>query len=144
MSGKSRCSEGGRRTYTNIKTYLRNGAIDFFFSSRRRHTIFDCDWSSDVCSSDLSSPPYGLRSLVQHENLVPKIRPRRLAHQGTRCAMHHLVNDDRLFRRRMWKLPSEKSFVVVDDRGAWHCQHLTLPRRSRGYLPQHESGRPST
>src|SRR5256886_429537 len=28
----------------------------FFFSSRRRHTRFDCDWSSDVCSSDLSWP----------------------------------------------------------------------------------------
>src|SRR2546430_3033728 len=27
----------------------------FFFSSRRRHTRFDCDWSSDVCSSDLFS-----------------------------------------------------------------------------------------
>src|SRR3972149_11535997 len=27
----------------------------FFFSSRRRHTRFDCDWSSDVCSSDLPS-----------------------------------------------------------------------------------------
>src|SRR2546430_7896375 len=27
----------------------------FFFSSRRRHTRFDCDWSSDVCSSDLGS-----------------------------------------------------------------------------------------
>src|SRR5207237_6898415 len=26
----------------------------FFFSSRRRHTIFKCDWSSDVCSSDLT------------------------------------------------------------------------------------------
>src|SRR2546430_2141638 len=26
---------------------------DFFFASRRRHTRFDCDWSSDVCSSDL-------------------------------------------------------------------------------------------
>src|SRR5205085_3214865 len=26
----------------------------FFFSSRRRHTSFDCDWSSDVCSSDLA------------------------------------------------------------------------------------------
>src|SRR2546430_11949930 len=25
----------------------------FFISSRRRHTRFDCDWSSDVCSSDL-------------------------------------------------------------------------------------------
>src|SRR5260370_18043226 len=28
----------------------------FFFSSRRRHTRFKCDWSSDVCSSDLPSP----------------------------------------------------------------------------------------
>src|SRR6476661_9898848 len=27
--------------------------IDFFFSSRRRQTSFKCDWSSDVCSSDL-------------------------------------------------------------------------------------------
>src|SRR6266480_6053397 len=25
----------------------------FFFSSRRRHTRLTCDWSSDVCSSDL-------------------------------------------------------------------------------------------
>src|SRR5260370_25491938 len=29
----------------------------FFFSSRRRHTRFKCDWSSDVCSSDLVVPP---------------------------------------------------------------------------------------
>src|SRR5260370_29314093 len=28
----------------------------FFFSSRRRHTRFKCDWSSDVCSSDLNLP----------------------------------------------------------------------------------------
>src|SRR2546430_1764811 len=27
--------------------------LDLFFTSIRRHTIFDCDWSSDVCSSDL-------------------------------------------------------------------------------------------
>src|SRR5690606_20487279 len=27
----------------------------FFFSSRRRHTRFSRDWSSDVCSSDLPS-----------------------------------------------------------------------------------------
>src|SRR5579862_3295226 len=33
----------------------------FFFSSRRRHTRWNCDWSSDVCSSDLEN---GLR-LVQ-------------------------------------------------------------------------------
>src|SRR2546428_10513262 len=28
----------------------------FFFSSRRRHTRSDRDWSSDVCSSDLDRP----------------------------------------------------------------------------------------
>src|SRR5690242_21094341 len=27
----------------------------FFFSSRRRHTRLTCDWSSDVCSSDLEA-----------------------------------------------------------------------------------------
>src|SRR5260221_9643250 len=27
--------------------------VFFFFSSRRRHTRSLCDWSSDVCSSDL-------------------------------------------------------------------------------------------
>src|SRR5207237_6158085 len=30
----------------------------FFFSSRRRHTRFKCDWSSDVCSSDLAPCNY--------------------------------------------------------------------------------------
>src|SRR5690606_39562042 len=43
----------------------------FFFSSRRRHTRFSRDWSSDVCSSDLSvnvsffSPGF-LVSLIQY------------------------------------------------------------------------------
>src|SRR2546430_3733944 len=36
----------------------------FFFSSRRRHTRFDCDWSSDVCSSDLHCLPVNLPSLA--------------------------------------------------------------------------------
>src|SRR5256886_9207972 len=35
-----------------IKYYV--DRVFFFFSSRRRHTRFDCDWSSDVCSSDLT------------------------------------------------------------------------------------------
>src|SRR5438034_5817742 len=36
------------------QTYLRTSFF-FFFSSRRRHTRSLCDWSSDVCSSDLQS-----------------------------------------------------------------------------------------
>src|SRR2546430_3549961 len=39
----------------------------FFFSSRRRHTRFDCDWSSDVCSSDLDDG-----SCVCIAGLLPK------------------------------------------------------------------------
>src|SRR5438477_172335 len=31
----------------------------FFFSSRRRHTRLTCDWSSDVCSSDLRQTEIG-------------------------------------------------------------------------------------
>src|ERR1022692_4206733 len=31
-----------------------NVLVCFFFSSRRRHTRLQGDWSSDVCSSDLS------------------------------------------------------------------------------------------
>src|SRR5436189_6377101 len=33
--------------------------IFFFFSSRRRHTRYIGDWSSDVCSSDLGQSPRG-------------------------------------------------------------------------------------
>src|SRR5690606_40279911 len=34
----------------------------FFFSSRRRHTRFSRDWSSDVCSSDLGQALVQLRA----------------------------------------------------------------------------------
>src|SRR3972149_1683683 len=47
----------------------------FFFTSRRRHTRFDCDWSSDVCSSDL-----GVRQLVgddpgESSNVLERVAP---------------------------------------------------------------------
>src|SRR5699024_433794 len=35
--------------------WRRGAALSFFFSSRRRHTRSKRDWSSDVCSSDLSA-----------------------------------------------------------------------------------------
>src|SRR5216683_8250736 len=36
--------------------YTGRGISFFFFSSRRRHTRSDRDWSSEVCSSDLFRP----------------------------------------------------------------------------------------
>src|SRR5437764_10500690 len=38
--------------YVNIHAY---NFVFFFFSSRRRHTRYIGDWSSDVCSSDLGN-----------------------------------------------------------------------------------------
>src|SRR5258707_15007637 len=47
--------------------YLESAGIDlFFFSSRRRHTRYWRDWSSDVCSSDLHvMVPSSYRSIIR-------------------------------------------------------------------------------
>src|SRR5690242_21003680 len=50
----------------------------FFFSSRRRHTRLTCDWSSDVCSSDL-----GGRAVPAHRAVQPLAA-------GPRSAFVHL------------------------------------------------------
>src|SRR5690606_39834733 len=43
----------------------------FFFSSRRRHTRFSRDWSSDVCSSDLNRDLRTFRTTLETtENLI--------------------------------------------------------------------------
>src|SRR5690606_40623128 len=54
----------------------------FFFSSRRRHTRFSRDWSSDVCSSDL------LQHVIDHrQNDV------RMPASGIDCALVPLTVD---------------------------------------------------
>src|SRR6266481_2591936 len=42
----------------------------FFFSSRRRHTRWNCDWSSDVCSSDLTTALEATRIAVKYRTPV--------------------------------------------------------------------------
>src|SRR2546430_17083387 len=68
----------------------------FFFSSRRRHTRFDCDWSSDVCSSDLAVFDGFPRTAAQAE-----LVDRTLAERGQR--LNHIllldVSEDELVRR---------------------------------------------
>src|SRR5260370_41044077 len=49
------------------ETFVASFGFIFFFSSRRRHTRFKCDWSSDVCSSDLLAIYLGAgKSLAEH------------------------------------------------------------------------------
>src|SRR5256886_10556204 len=49
-------------------------SLFFFFSSRRRHTRFDCDWCSDVCSSDLHDSRRGHRRLHHGVHSPPDVR----------------------------------------------------------------------
>src|SRR5690606_11622724 len=51
----------------------------FFFSSRRRHTRFSRDWSSDVCSSDLHAP-----------HLLQEIALKNKGHKITTTIDYHL------------------------------------------------------
>src|SRR5260370_13918819 len=62
----------------------------FFFASRRRHTRFKCDWSSDVCSSDLERAMCSLdglfaqlRLLANSPSRLHMARSRRLGEQFT-------------------------------------------------------------
>src|SRR5437762_8190290 len=59
--------------------------FDFFFSSRRRHTRYIGDWSSDVCSSDLVAFTYiedEVRSLQTFGSFLQRYRPLLQAGQG--------------------------------------------------------------
>src|SRR5256885_13170332 len=47
--------------------------VYFFFSSRRRHTRLQGDWSSDVCSSDLNFLPIIPKGFMDSLNLMSPI-----------------------------------------------------------------------
>src|SRR5262249_62058502 len=53
------------RVVVSERSVVVRGGLFFFFTSRRRHTILVSDWSSDVCSSDLSArlSPRGRKNL---------------------------------------------------------------------------------
>src|SRR5690606_40163123 len=46
----------------------------FLFSSRRRHTMFSRDWSSDVCSSDLAAVALENLDIFDEEGLNANVR----------------------------------------------------------------------
>src|SRR5438477_12473434 len=81
----------------------------FFFSSRRRHTRLTCDWSSDVCSSDL------LLDLAD-EGLNLFVQPRQVALLG---------QDDG------GQVRSEERRVGKECRCRWSPEHKKKKRKSR-------------
>src|SRR5699024_12194953 len=76
----------------------------FFFSSRRRHTRSKRDWSSDVCSSDLSSPgahDMGMYSSPTNRSRTPTSVDSRVQ-AGKGCG----ISQDRVEVRRVVVLES--------------------------------------
>src|SRR5690348_16101296 len=69
-----------------------------FFSSRRRHTRWTGDWSSDVCSSDLPLPAFGRRRGRSPSRLARRTRQSRSEERrvGKEC------------RDRWWTYDSKK------------------------------------
>src|SRR5438132_13285338 len=55
----------------------------FFFSSRRRHTRSLCDWSSDVCSSDLKQSIWLLPPTYRNPFIIPKAPDAKLSGRPT-------------------------------------------------------------
>src|SRR5260370_20041386 len=86
--------------------------IFFFFSSRRRHTRFKCDWSSDVCSSDLATRVFRLRVQQRYESQFSFII------QNTRVALSFIPEAANAGERR-----SEERRVGKECRSRWSPYH---------------------
>src|SRR5689334_24553733 len=93
----------------------------FFFSSRRRHTRWSCDWSSDVCSSDLLLQRGG-RVLQRLDADVPR-------EVVERAGRHH--------PQRQPVLDRDGGGRVHRAVAAGHAEHPGPARR----LPQRSEGR---
>src|SRR5690606_41085767 len=87
--------------------------VYFFFSSRRRHTRFSRDWSSDVCSSDLVD-----------EQLLERVRAGITEHRDRLGALPLDLADHGIERLRVARVVV--CFVEPDGD----------PRRARAVLPR--------
>src|SRR5437588_9602027 len=84
----------------------------FFFSSRRRHTRSLCDWSSDVCSSDLAAA---------HDDAESRWRIGEILY--ARRVLHRVLSADRERRRR-----SEERRVGKEWRSRWSLDQYKKKR----------------
>src|SRR5256885_8982554 len=108
------------------KTVSRRGSsatpICFFFSSRRRHTRLQGDWSSDVCSSDLGAK-------VSHLGLLPQGQPERLdrvvsmVEQMDKENFGHCTNAAECTEACPKEIRSEERRVGKECRSRWSPYH---------------------
>src|SRR5256885_6933964 len=96
----------------------------FFFSSRRRHTRLQGDWSSDVCSSDLTGQHSRYQETASHieEKVIIILR------EGDRFSIPTLRNNADEFahcflRNEYLDFRSEERRVGKECRSRWSPYH---------------------
>src|SRR5690606_40219927 len=102
----------------------------FFFSSRRRHTRFSRDWSSDVCSSDLTNERHCLLYRLKFE-----LRYASASRQIFRRTFHPIQKPLSL---RTWHVHMKMPALPArseERRVGTECRSRRFPSRSR----QHRS-----
>src|SRR3989475_4694487 len=98
----------------------------FFFSSRRRHTRFDCDWSSDVCSSDLNGSygtPKNFARAAPIEEFQVKIPAIGAALAKFFGVPYEPFKPDRIKPMDLLKNRSEERRVGKEGRSRWSPYH---------------------
>src|SRR5947207_12993307 len=107
-------------------------SICFFFSSRRRHTRSLCDWSSDVCSSDLDLTDvvslkfrYG-RFTLQRVHVQPVIDLTDDGANRFRCVAQRITL---IQMQLLFTYPTERRFEFRSDlRWLWLAgNHISAP-----------------
>src|SRR2546426_3568145 len=93
----------------------------FFFSSRRRHTRLQGDWSSDVCSSDLLLVPCHLASLPSQQSSSQVIPS-----QGA-PSIAPITSRGRARSRSAPREPCSASSQVCPTRSEEHTSELQSP-----------------
>src|SRR5690606_31370563 len=94
----------------------------FFFSSRRRHTSFSRDWSSDVCSSDL--PDEKIMVYTGDPKPMPLVKGKLI----TKCAGTHLNLPCARFAKEIDNPLQERGAIATFLVGRWYSNAHKLVR----------------
>src|SRR3712207_7847471 len=100
-----------------------HGVVFFFFSSRRRHTRYWRDWSSDVCSSDLAACGRRMRTGAQGGGAGTAAAVALLTLAAPAAAAPRVMSLDQCADQYVLALRSEERRVGKECRSRWSPYH---------------------